>query len=123
MTKILNSEFLERMIFTAIVIGILMTLVGAGRFFYISNQISGNAAAQIHASGEEIAPQTNSEVQGLVAADMELRDLVKDRFNMMTVGGVGLGLIGVGWIVMDILRSRRKKEDESSVSSTAEVTP
>jgi hypothetical protein len=122
MTKILNSEFFERMIFTTIVIGILMTLVGAVRFFYISNQISGNAAAQIHASGEEIAPQTNSEVQGLVAADMELRDLVKDRFNMMVVGGIGLAFIGVGWMAMDILRSRRKKNDESSVPPTAEAT-
>ena len=122
MTKILNSEFIERLIFTTIVIGILMTLFGAFRFFTLSNQLASNEAAKIHASGEEIAPQTNTEVRGLVAADMERRELVKERFNMMVVGGVGLAFIGAGWIIMDILKSRRKKDDKSTTSTVAEAT-
>jgi len=122
MTKIINSEFVERLLFTTIVIGILMTLFGTFRFFVISNELTNNEAAKIHASGQQISPQTNAEAQGLVAADMERRDLVKDRFNMMVVGGVGLALIGVGWMAMDILRSRRKKGDESPTPSVAEAT-
>ncbi len=122
MTKILNSEFIERLIFTTIVIGILMTLFGAFRFFTLSNQLANNEAAKIHASGDEISPQTNTEVRGLVSADMERRELVKERFNMMVVGGVGLAFIGAGWIVMDILRSRRKKDDKSTTPTVAEAT-
>ena len=53
---------------------------------------------------------------------MQGREWVKDRFNMMMVGGVGLGLIGAGWIAMDILRSRRKQGDESPIQSVVEAT-
>ena len=122
MTKILNSELIERLVFTAIVIGILMTLFGAFRFAVLSNQIASNEAAQVLAEGGEVSIETQNEAQGLMAADLERRRLVKDRFNMMVVGGAGLGVIGVGWMLMDILRSRRKKEDEPSTQSVAEAT-
>lgn len=116
MSKILNFELVERLFFTTIVIGILMAGIGFLRFVDLSSQISNNEAAQIHASGEEVAPQSNAEVRGLVASDMELRRLISERFNMMVVGGIGLALIGVGWIVTDIIRGRRKKRNETSTT-------
>ena len=121
MSRILNHEFIERLLFTAIVIGILMLIFGGIQFTSLTYQLSNNEAAQIHSSGEEISPETNSEVRGLVASDMERRRLVNQRFNMMVVGGVGLALIGGGWIIMDILRGRRKNQDESAVQSVAEA--
>jgi hypothetical protein len=122
MSKFLNSELVERLLFTLIVIGILMTLISAVRFVYLSNEIGNNVAAQVRATGEEVPLETMNEAQGLMASDLERRKLVNDRFNMMVVGGVGLALIGVGWIMTDIMRSRRKKDNESPKKSVAEAT-
>ena len=124
MSKLLNNELVERLLFTVIVIGVLMSVIGGLRFADLSNQIGNNEAVQIHTSGEEIQPTTNSEVQGLVASDLERRRLVNDRFNMMVVGGVGLALIGVGWMATDIVRSRRRKDaiqDDATTQSVAEA--
>lgn len=123
MSKILNSELLERLLFTVIVIGILMTVFAGVKFVALSSQIGNNEAAQIRATNGEVALETKNEAQGLMAADLERRRLVSERFNMMVVGGVGLGLIGVGWIATDLMRGRRKKEDEPSTPSVAEATP
>ena len=123
MSKYLNGELVERLFFTMIVIGILMAIFGTLRFFDLSGQIGNNQAAQIQRDGEEIAPQTNSEAQGLVASDLERRRLVNDRFNMMVVGGIGLAFIGIGWIATDITRNRRKKSAlETSQNQVVEAT-
>lgn len=119
MLKLLNSELFERLLFTLIVVGILMTLFGAFKFIDISNQLATNEAAQIKRSGDEINPATTTEARGLVASDLERRDLVQERFNMMVVGGVGLAFIGAGWIISDILRSRRKKDDQPAKATAS----
>lgn len=119
MSKYLNGELIERILFTTIVLGLLMAIFGGLRFLDLSNQIANNEAAQIQNSGEEIAPQTNAEARGLVASDMERRRLVSDRFNMMVVGGIGLALIGVGWMAMDITRNRRRKNEAQETSSNS----
>lgn len=105
----LTAELIDRLFFTAIVIGILMVLAGAVRYVDLSGQLAANEAVQIHQSGEEVAVETNSQVRGLVAADLERRRLTEERFNMMVVVGVGLALIGLGWLATDIMRGRRRK--------------
>lgn len=117
MSKILNQEFIERLLFTVIVIGILGTLVGAVRYFDLSNQIANNAAAQVREEGGEVTLETKNEARGLMAADLELRRLIRDRQNMMVVGGGGLALIGLGWLASDIMRSRRRKNQADDVAS------
>ncbi len=117
MNRILENEFIERLLFTAIVIGILMAAGGAIRYLMISNELSENLAAQIHDDGGEVAIESKSQAQGLMASDLERRRLVSEQFNMMIIGGAGLALLGLGWLGTDIVRGRRKRAAPGNESS------
>ncbi len=109
MRKLLTAELFERLLFTAIVVGLLMVLIGGLRYIELSGRLAANEAVQVHQSGEEVTIETNSQAHGLMKADLDRRRLTAERFNMMVVGGVGLALIGLGWLAADITRGRRRK--------------
>lgn len=103
------SGLVERLLFTAIAVGILMAAGGAIRYFMLQNQLSANMAAQIHEQGGEVAIESKGQAQGLMASDIERRRLVAEQFNMMILGGVGLALLGLGWLGNDIMRGRQQQ--------------
>lgn len=109
MSRILDSELIERLLFTAIAVGILMAAGGAFRYLMINNELSANLAAQIHQDGGDVEIESKSQAHGLMAADIQRRRLLSEQFSMMVVGGVGLALIGLGWLGNDVLGSRRRK--------------
>ena len=118
MRNLTYTGVLDRLLFTAILVGILL-IAGAGyRYLDISNQLSGNMAAQIHDEGGEVTVESKAQAQGLMAADIERRRLVTEQYNMMIIGGVGLALLGLGWLGYDIVRGRRRRSDTSSEAST-----
>lgn len=109
MRGLLNAELMERLLFTAIVGGILL-VGGAGlRYLDVTNQLAGNLAAQIHDEGGEVTLESKAQAQGLMASDIARRRLVAEQFNMMVIGGAGLALLGLGWLGYDIMRGRRRK--------------
>ena len=111
MRGLLNSELIERLLFTIIIIGILL-IAGAGyRYLDISNQLSGNPAAQIHEAGGEVELESKAQAQGLMAADIERRRLLTEQYNMMVIGGAGLALLGLGWLGYDMMRGRRRRSE------------
>ena len=85
-----------------------MAAGGAIRYVMLQNELSTNQAAQIHEAGGEVAIESKGQAQGLMAADIERRRLVAEQFNMMILGGVGLALLGLGWLGTDIIRGRRR---------------
>jgi len=114
------TGILDRLLFTAIIGGLFLAGYAALRYVDLANRLSGNMAAQIHESGDEVKLESKGQAQGLMASDIERRRLVAEQFNMMVVGGVGLALLGLGWLGADVLRGRRKKaETASSNSGTA----
>jgi len=122
MRRLLDSELTERLLFTAIVVGIILAAGGAIRYVMLANQLSGNMAARIHDEGGEVEIESKRQAQGLMAADIERRRLVAEQFNMMILGGVGLALLGLGWLGNDLLGSRRRRavsafKDSSATSS------
>lgn len=108
MRRLFDTELLERLLFTAIVVGILLAAGGAIRYVMLGNQLAGNLAAQIHDDGGEVEIESKSQAQGLMAADIERRRLVAEQFNMMIIAGAGLALLGLGWLGTDIIRGRRR---------------
>ena len=101
MNRILDYELVERLLFTAIVVGILMAAGGAVRYLLINNQLSENLAAQIHDDGGEVAIESKSQAQGLMASDIERRRLVSEQVQYddprrHRAGAAGLGLAGHG---------------------------
>jgi len=119
MRRLFDSELMERLLFTAIVVGILMAAGGAIRYVMLANQLSGNLAAQIHDDGGEVEIESKSQAQGLMASDIERRRLVAEQFNMMILGGVGLALLGLGWLGTDIIRGRRRTAVKDSSAASA----
>ena len=113
-----DGELAERLLFAAIVIGILLAGYAALRYLDLSNRLSGNMAAQIHESSSEVALESKSQAQGLMAADIERRRIVSEQYNMMVLGGIGLALLGLGWLGYDIIRGRRRAGEESSGTSS-----
>ena len=112
MRNVTFTGVVDRLLFTAIVVGILM-VAGAGlRYLDLSNQLSSNMAAQIHAEGEEVELESKAQAQGLMAADIQRRRMQSEQFNMMIIGGIGLALLGLGWLGTDLLGGRRRKLSE-----------
>lgn len=119
MRRIFDSELMERLLFTAIVVGIILAAGGAIRYVMLANQLSGNLAAQIHDEGAEVEIESKRQAQGLMASDIERRRLVAEQFNMMILGGVGLALLGLGWLGNDLLGSRRRRAVSAIKDSSA----
>ena len=117
MRGLLDSDLLERLLFTAIVAGLVMAAGGAIRYFMLQNELSTNMAARIHESGGEVAIESKSQAQGLMAADIARRRLVAEQFNMMILGGIGLALLGLGWLGMDLRRGRRRTSNRAKEAS------
>ena len=113
MRNVAYTGILDRLLFTAIVVGLLLAAYGGWRYLDLSNQLAANPAAQIHQEGGEVELESKSEAHGLMAADIERRRLVAEQHNMMIAGGVGLALLGLGWLGYDILRGRRRKPSDA----------
>lgn len=109
MRHLIDSAIVDRLLFSGIIVGVLLAGYGALRYIDLSNQLAGNMAAQIHESGGEVKLESKGQAQGLMASDIQRRRLVEDQFNMMVVGGLGLALLGLGWLCSDIIGGRRRK--------------
>ncbi len=116
MRNVIFTGILDRLLFTAIVVGILLAAYGGLRYLDLSNQLAANPAARIHQAGGEVELESKSEAHGLMAADIERRRLVTEQRNMMIAGGAGLALLGLGWLGYDILRGRRRRMKSSAES-------
>ena len=119
MMRFLQSQLFERILFTLVVVGILLGMYSLYKVVTINIALSNNLAQQIHNSGEELNIQTAAEGQGIVASDLERRAMLKTRAQMYIAGGVGLVLIGLGWIGYDFLNHRRKKPTVVPADATA----
>ena len=108
MSRYLQSQLLERLLFTFVVVGIVLIGYSVYKVITINIALSNNLAQQIHNSGEELQIQTSAEGRGIVAADIERRELLQERAQMYIAGGAGLVMLGIGWLGYDFLGHRRK---------------
>ncbi len=115
------TVIVDRLLFTAIVVGVLLAAYGGLRYLDLSNQLAANPATQIHQEGGEVELESKTEAHGLMAADIERRRLVAEQHNMMIAGGAGLALLGLGWLGYDILRGRRRKQAEHDAAPQSEA--
>jgi hypothetical protein len=111
--RLLIHPLVERIVFTLVIVGILLGLFSVYRIIATSLQLNDNPAEQIQRSGEELNIQSTAEGRGLVAADLERRELVRERAQMIAAGGISLVLIGIGWAGYDLHRSQRRKADQA----------
>jgi hypothetical protein len=103
-----NSEQLRPFMLAFIIVGVVGLLFGGYRFVDAALQIQNNQAFQIQQSGQEIAPQSQSDAQGLFAAGVQYHALVQQRNEGLIIAGAGLVMLSVGWLGNDIIGSRHK---------------
>lgn len=117
----ISSTIFERILFTLVVVGLLLGLYGTVQAINFSIQLSNNIAQQFHDSGEELDIQSTAEGRGMMTADLERRELIRQRGQMLVFVGVGVVLIGIGWLGYDFRNSRRE-EDEIAIDDTSQVS-
>ena len=116
MRRLPGPELLERLLFTTIVLGLLLAAYAGLRYVEASQTLAGNQAAQIHEAGGEVAVESAGEGYSLMTSDLERRRLHAQQSNMMVVGGIGLALLGIGWLGYDLMRGRRRRNTEDGNS-------
>ena len=97
MQSILNTHLAERIIFALLVIGILLTAYAVIGVIDTSTKLSNNPAQQFRETGEQLEIQSTAEGRGLMAADLERRDLSRQRGEFIALGGAGLVVLGLAW--------------------------
>ncbi|MGB1285680.1 MAG: hypothetical protein ACPG7F_04020 [Aggregatilineales bacterium] len=119
--RLLSGQLLERLLFTVVVIGILLMLFGIFQTVNITLQLNDNPAQQIQDAGGEVEIGTVNEGRSLMSADLERRELTAQRGQTVFAGGIGLVLLGFGWMGMDLMnsRKRRKNDDNDPISTDA----
>lgn len=116
MGKIWDMEWVHSFFLALILIGVLALGYGVVRYFTLSYTIGQNLAYQIQSQGGAIDPQTLNEAQGLMAADQDLRAMLRDRNLALMAGGAGLIALAIGWFGRDMGAARRR---EASADASA----
>lgn len=122
---VLQSEWTQRILFSLVVVGALLTLFGGFRAVDATLKLQNNEAHQIRQEGGELNVNSAAAGQGIMMADIERRDLLQTRGQMVTIAGIGLAIIGLGWLGNDFRRARlqrRKDEQSKTVDSAQQVT-
>ena len=121
MMSFLTSEWMERALFTIIIVGVLLTLYSVVRVIDVSVKLNNNIAQQQHNSGEFLDIQSTAEGRSMMAADIKRRELVKVRGQMIFLAGIGVVILGIGWQGYDLRNGRLRKENEQALE-LAEAT-
>ena len=110
------QQLFERLAFTALLVGIILVGYAGYRVIDINNQLDNNLAQQFRDSEEQAEIQSTNEGYSLMSADLERRELLRDRNTAYIFGGVGLALIGLGWLGYDLLNSRKRRTATGEVA-------
>lgn len=114
MNRLLNHELARPLALALIMIGVGLIAFALFRYAQTSYQIGQNFAFQQQAQSGEVALQNEAEARVLMAADIELRELVSERSSTVIVGGGGLIVLALGWLFNDLVSQAHKKRMHSS---------
>lgn len=109
MRQLLSYEKLKPVFYAVILIGLALVLVGCYRFFTTSQAITDNFAYRYHQQNTAVQAIDEATARVLMSADLDLRDLERQRNEAVIVIGAGVVLTALGWLVNDLFRSRYKK--------------
>jgi hypothetical protein len=105
----LDTDWFRGIAFALIIIGVVAGLFAAQQFIDATLRMRNNASYLAKTSETPLELQSEAEAQMLMTADVEYRKLLLQRDNALFVGGLGLALLGLGWISSDLVRARRRK--------------
>jgi hypothetical protein len=110
----LKAEQLKSVMIALLLLGIVTLLFGLYRFVSLSQAQTENPAYQVREQNSAVPLQSQTDAQLLMSADLELRDIQRQRNESAVFIGAGVALLAAGWLGSDVLRSRARR-----ASSTA----
>ncbi len=121
--RIFDREWFRGVVMTIMVLGIVIALLGVWQYSSASQALAANPAQQLaeeQAADEEAVETIETQAEGrmLLASDIERRQLQADQYYAMITAGIGLAVLAIGWIGLDVARSRRQRVT-SDVSAEA----
>lgn len=109
MNRLVRQEWFRTLFLVLLILGVVLLGFAVVRYLTLSYSIGQNIAYQIHSQGGQADPQTINEAQGLMAADLDLREMLHQQNLALIIGGVGLILLGAGWLGRDLVMSRWRR--------------
>lgn len=109
MRQLLSYEKFKPVFYAVILIGLALLLVGLYRFVSASQAIPENFAYRYHQQNTAVQVIDAATSRVLMSADLDLRDLERQRNEAVIVIGAGIVLTALGWLMNDLFRSRHQK--------------
>lgn len=117
MSKLVQTEWVRGVCFALILPGAILMLFAAWQYIGADRELQTNLAEVIRSGQLNVNPQSSSEAQGLVGADVARSALLARLYNALMAGGGGLVLLSLGWLGLNLTRYLRNR---NSMLSSAE---
>ncbi len=109
MRQLLSYEKLKSVFYALILIGLALLVFGCYRFISTSQAVTANFAYRYHQQNVAVQDIDEATARVLMSADLDLRDLERQRNEAVIWVGAGVALTALGWLINDLFRSRYKK--------------
>jgi hypothetical protein len=105
-----------------VVLGLGIGLYGAYQYVDAELKLRDNRAEQLIESGEEVEVNSFNEGYELFESSVERDELHDQRADALPFIGVGIAIIGVGWLGYEFLPALRKNRHEATLAREAHST-
>ncbi|MCA0455707.1 MAG: hypothetical protein LCI00_17150 [Chloroflexi bacterium] len=116
MRQLFSYEKVKPFFYAFILIGLALLVFGLYRFVTTSQAVTDNFAYRYHQQNTAVQSIDEATARVLMSADLDLRDLERQRNEAVIVIGAGIILTAVGWLLNDFFRSRHQKFRAASAS-------
>lgn len=118
----MNKKFAPFALLGILLIGLGIGLYGAYQYVDAELKLRDNRAEQLIESGEEVEVNSFNEGYELFESSVERDELHDQRANALPFIGVGVAIIGVGWLGYEFLPALRKNRQETTLAQEAHST-
>ena len=114
MRQLFKYETLKPVFYALILIGLALLLFGFYRFVSAAQAIPNNFAYKSHAQNVAVQQIDEATARVLMSADLDLRELERRQSESVILIGAGVVLTAMGWLLNDVVRSRRRRQNATA---------
>ncbi len=111
MQRLANATWTRELFVTLLALGLLLTGFATWRYINTDRELQGNLAQVIASRSPNVAPETGTAVQGLVAADVVRREMLSQQYDTLMLGGSGLVILSLGWLGLNLRRHLQRRQN------------
>jgi hypothetical protein len=122
MSHVMNKKFAPFVLLGIFLIGLGIGLYGAYQYVDAELKLKDNRAEQLIEAGGEVEVNSTNEAFELYKTTVERDNLRDQRADALPFIGVGIAIIGVGWLGYEFLPALRKNRHEATLAQEAHST-